>query len=91
MRGITIDEGLTIRFPGRSADFTAGVEIGLLAALMGLGHEEIARPIARANLTQARALAQAFGYRLIELDGSDAEVRVVLTRRKRPTLRLVVG
>lgn len=91
MRRITIEDGLTIRFPARDAGFAEGVEIGMLATLMALGHEDIRRPIAHGTLEQARALAQGFGYRLVETGRGAEETRILLTRRARPALRLVAG
>lgn len=92
MRKITIEEGLTLRFPARDASFSEGVEIGMLAALMALGFADIARPIAPGSVEQARALAEGFGYRLIETGRGDESVSVLLTRRAaRPSLRVIVG
>lgn len=92
MRRITIEEGLTLRFPGRDASFGEGVEIGVLAALMATGRAEIARVIAPGNVEQARALAEAMDYRLIETGRATDGVAVLLTpRAARPALRLVAG
>lgn len=92
MRRITIEDGLTLRFPGRDSSFGEGVEIGVLAALMALGREEIARPIAPGNVEQARALAEALGYRLIEVERSPEGIDVLLKRAStRPALRVIAG
>jgi len=92
MRRITIEEGLTLRFPGRDAAFGEGVEIGMLAVLMAMGRAEIARPIAPGNVQQARALAESFGYRLVEGERTLEGIDVLLTRRAaRPTLRVIAG
>ena len=91
MRGIIIEDGLTLRFPGRDAGFAEGVEIGMLATLMALGQEEIRRPVALGTLAQARALARGFGYRLVETGRGEGEARIRLPRRARPALRLVAG
>ena len=90
MRRITIVDGLTVRFPHRDASFGEGVEIGALAALMAIGTPEITRWIGSANLEQARALAEAFGYGLFETERRQDAVAVLLApRRRRPALRLV--
>ncbi len=90
MRSIEIEDGLNVRFPRRSADFTEGVEIGILAALMALRHPFVARDIATTNLIQARLLAEKLGYRLTEEDSAGEMTRVTLTRQDiRPRLRLV--
>lgn len=92
MRRITIEDGLTLRFPGRDAAFAEGVEIGVLATLMALGRTEIARPIAPGNLGQARALAEALGYRLLEVGRSADGIDVLVTRGSaRPALRVIAG
>lgn len=92
MRRITIEDGLTLRFPGREASFGEGVEIGVLAALMAMGREEIARAIAPSNVEQARALAEALGYRLIEVERSPEGIEILLKRASaRPRLRVIAG
>jgi hypothetical protein len=63
-RPVQLDQHCTIRFPGRNEEFTSGVEIGVLATLMDLGHYPIERRISTGNIEQARDLARAFGYRL---------------------------
>jgi len=90
MHHIHLAEGLRLRFPARSVDFDQGVEIGILAALMSQEVSEFSRRISKANLGQVRALAEQFGYRLIE--GVPVEDCVELTfysRAARPRLRVV--
>jgi hypothetical protein len=90
MHHIHLAEGFRIRFPGRSADFDQGVEIGMLAVLMDQGATEFRRWISSANLEQARALAERLGYRLVE--GAADGDRVELSFRNgaaRPRLRIV--
>lgn len=92
MRRITIEEGLTLRFPGRDASVGEGVEIAVLAALMATGVAEIARVIAPGNVERARALAEAMDYRLIETGRAPEGVAVLLTpRAARPALKLIAG
>ena len=90
MHHIHLTEGTRLRFPARSADFSEGVEIGMLAVLMDLGTREFSRWISSENLDQARALARQLGYHLVE-GGADGEwVEVVFrTGVARPQLRLV--
>ena len=92
MRHIHLDDGLRLRFPGRSEDFDQGVEIGMIAVLMDQGFPEFSRWIARANLSQVQAIAKQMGYR-IEDDGGDEEwVEVTFlygTAKAEPKLRLV--
>jgi hypothetical protein len=92
MRHIHLDDGLRLRFPGRSEDFDQGVEIGMIAVLMDQGFPEFSRWIARATLSQVQAIAKQMGYR-IEQDGGDEEwVEVTFlhgTTKAKPKLRLV--
>jgi hypothetical protein len=90
VRRITIEDGLTVRFPHRDASFSEGFEIGVLAALMAAGRPEIARWIGSDSVEQARALVEGLGYRLLETARGEDAVAVLLTPRcQRPALRLV--
>ena len=92
VRDIEIEDGLTIRFPDRDEQFVLGVEIGMLAALMGGGARSILRRISAGNLEQARRLAPKMGYRLEVEDREGEWVYVRLNDRTvRPKLRLVQG
>ncbi len=92
MRHIHLDEGLRLRFPGRSEDFDQGVEIGMIAVLMDQENLEFTRWISRANLGQVEAIAKQMGYRVIE-EGGDEEWADVTFRhisiKSKPNLRLV--
>lgn len=90
MHHIHLAEGLRLRFPARSIDFAQGVEVGMLAVLMSQEVSEFSRRISKANLGQVRAVAEQFGYRVIE--GGIVEDWVELTfygRAARPRLRVV--
>ncbi|MGO4573019.1 hypothetical protein [Microvirga sp. 2TAF3] len=90
MRHIHLDDGLTLRFPGRCEEFDQGVEIGMLAVLMDSKIREFNRRISSANLGQARALAKQLGYHVVE-DRSDGDF-IDLTFRHgsaRPQLKVV--
>lgn len=90
MRTIEIEDGLTVRFPGRESEFADGVEIGVLAALMGMGLPVIGRAIARDNIEQARKLAGKLGYRLVARPSTGETARVELRRAGvRPQLKVV--
>lgn len=92
MRHIHLDDGLRLRFPGRSEDFDQGVEIGMIAVLMDQGLSEFSRWIARSNLSQVEAIAKQMGYR-IEENGGDGEWADITflygTVEAKPKLRLV--
>ncbi|WP_243372144.1 hypothetical protein [Microvirga solisilvae] len=92
MRHIHLDEGLRLRFPGRSEDFDQGVEIGMIAVLMDQENLEFSRWISRANLGQVEAIAKQMGYRVIE-EGGDEEWADITFRhnsiKAKPNLRLV--
>ena len=90
MHHIHLAEGVRLRFPARSEDFDQGVEIGMLAVLMSQDNAEFIRRISSANLGQVRALAEQFGYRMVE--GAAEADWVELTfynRTARPRLRVV--
>ena len=90
MRHIHLTDATRLRFPGRSDDFDQGVEIGILAVLMDLGSDEIARPIATATVEQARSLAEKLGYRLLEGAENEGVTTVILRRSgARPALKVV--
>ena len=57
MHHIHLTEGIRLHFPARSEDFSQGVEIGMLAALMSQDVGEFTRRISNPNVGQARALA----------------------------------
>jgi hypothetical protein len=90
MHHIHLAEGLKLRFPARSADFDQGVEVGMLAALMSQDVAEFNRRISNPNLGQVRALADQFGYRLVEGEAEGESVSLTFyNRTARPRLRVV--
>jgi hypothetical protein len=92
MRHIHLDDGLRLRFPGRSEDFDQGVEIGMIAVLMDQGLGEFSRWIARSNLSQVEAIAKQMGYRLEEVGGDEEWADITFlygTAKSKPKLKLV--
>jgi hypothetical protein len=90
MHHIHLAEGMRLRFPARSVDFDQGVEVGMLAALMSQNMAEFSRRISNANLGQVRALAEQFGYRLVEGAADDECIEInFYNRTARPRLRVV--
>jgi hypothetical protein len=92
MRHIHLDDGLRLRFPGRSEDFDQGVEIGMIAVLMDQGLGEFSRWIARSNLSQVEAIAKQMGYRLKEVGGDEEWADITFlygTAKSKPKLKLV--
>jgi len=92
MRHIHLDEGLRLRFPGRSEDFDQGVEIGMIAVLMDQETSEFSRWISRANLGQVEAIARQMGYRTIEAGGDEEWAEITFRHasiKAKPHLRLV--
>lgn len=92
MRHIYLDDGLRLRFPGRSEDFDQGVEIGMVAVLMGEEIPEFSRWISRENLNQVEALARQLGYRIVQGEGGKEWIEVTFRHRRikpKPNLRLV--
>jgi len=91
---VEVVQGLKVRFPTRSDDFRAGLEIGLLLAELACEPARISRAIAAANLPQVRIVLQGFGYRIIETraDGDMVEIECAGPHaRIRPRLRVVSG
>ncbi|MXQ12912.1 hypothetical protein [Microvirga makkahensis] len=92
MRHIHLDEGLRLRFPGRSEDFDQGVEIGMVAVLMDQETLEFSRWISRSNLGQVEAIARQMGYRVTEGGGDEEWVELTFRHgsiKAKPNLRLV--
>jgi hypothetical protein len=90
VRRIHVEDGLSLRFPGRDEEFNEGVEIGILAGLMSSGERGFTHWIAAGNIEQARSMADKMGYRLTvgETDGGLTEV-IFRTGQARPKLALV--
>ncbi len=92
MRHIHLDDGLRLRFPGRSEDFDQGVEIGMVAVLMDQELTEFSRWISRTNLSQIEAIAKQMGYRVEHGGGNEDWVDVTFLHgaaKSKPKLRLV--
>ena len=91
VRTIHLEESLRIRFPGQDEKFAAGVEIGMLGAMMVQGLRDFARQIGADNVDQARALGQKLGYHLADIeDVAPDAVRVTFRNRAHgPKLTLV--
>ncbi|MDB5545254.1 MAG: hypothetical protein JWO64_2403 [Hyphomicrobiales bacterium] len=90
MRFIELDEGLRLRFPGQSEDFSAGFEMGALAAFLSFGLRECTRAISTDDLDQARDIAESLHYRMIPGARHDDGVTVRFVQGgARPALRLV--
>ena len=92
MRYVEVDEGLRLRFPGQSEDFSAGFEMGALAAYLSFGLRECTRAISESNVEQAREIAESLGYRMVPGSARDGVVTVrFLQGGMRPALRVVSG
>jgi hypothetical protein len=92
MRFIELDDGLRLRFPGQSEDFSAGFEMGALAAFLSFGLRECTRAISIDNLDQAREIAEGLHYRMIPGPQHEGGVSVRFVQgAARPALRLVSG
>lgn len=91
MTEVEVEDGLTVRFPGRESEFVEGVEIGLLLAELATGSVDVTRRIRSSNALQARELASSFGYRTVTVGDDDARVLEMhfTKRRVRPRLMVV--
>lgn len=98
MRFIEVNEGLRLRFPSQSQDFSEGFEMGAITALLSLDLQGFSRPIALANVDQAREIAESLGYRMSlgapgkgEVVASFARPSAKPAQPSRPALRLVAN
>ena len=90
MRHIHVEDGLSLRFPGRDEEFNEGVEIGIVAARMSTGQSCFTTRVSLANIEQACSLAEKMGYRLILGPTQDTSAQVTFrTSPARPRLTLV--
>lgn len=90
MRTVHLADDLRLRFPGREDEFTEGVEVGMIAALMSLGHSQITRTLSPECLEQVEGVARKLRYHLAERSPEEAGVRVTFRAgRARPRLALV--
>ncbi len=90
MRFVRIESGLRLRFPGRSDEFTDGVEIGASAAAMAVGGRKLIALVATANLDQVRALAESLGYTMFPGAASGDYLETTLFKgSRRPSLQIV--
>lgn len=91
MTEIEVEDGLSVRFPGRETAFLEGVEIGLLLAEMVEGPMDVIRRVRSSNAAQARELATSFGYRTVTVGDDRAElVEMHFTKRRLKPRLLVV-
>lgn len=90
MRLIEIEEGVTIRFPTRSDDFSEGFEAGLAAAALAclpLRHDTT---VASGAVAAIAKLARCYGYRVIRGPEENGMTPLTLMRADmRPRLTLV--
>ena len=91
MRRLEIVDDLYLKFPGRTAEFDLGVEIGALSVLMAQGEAMLCRRLTADGVEQIRPIAERFGYSLIATPAKDGLVETSLIHRRygRPKLRVV--
>lgn len=92
MRRIEVGDGLELGFPGRSADFREGFEVGLLAAALLYGAPTVTLGVSVRAIPQVADLARQLGYSMTRAPEQGAEpdaVNFVFIDRKR--LRVVQG
>jgi len=91
MRRLEILDDLYFKFPGRTAEFDLGVEIGALTVLMAQGEGMLCRRLTAEAVEQVRPIAERFGYSLITTPAEDGLVETSLIHRRygRPKLRVV--
>jgi hypothetical protein len=90
MRKIEILDEVRLRFPQRSAEFDAGVEVGSASVLMAQGVPLIQRELSAEATEQLRPIAERFWYALVATEASPGVMTVSLVHRsRRPLLRVV--
>ena len=77
---VEVEPNLRISFPHRSAEFVAGVRIGVLAAKMATGAPVFDSSVSVENMDQARELAAGMGYRAVVIGEVDGVVTLLITR-----------
>lgn len=90
VRKIEIEQDLRVRFPGRGPEFDDGVEVGIIAAHLGLGVRSVERLVNASVLAQLESLARAMSYRVV-VNGPVGDSLAVTVERvdARPSLRVV--
>lgn len=90
MRRIYVEEGLNVRFPGRSEDFAQGVEIGIALALLSSAQSNVTLWMSSETLEQVQALCCKMGFRSVVRASEGGASKITLMRgRARAELRLV--
>lgn len=90
MRQIEILDDVRFRFPGRSAEFDTGIEVGVVSLLMALSEPLIQRDLSSAAVEQLRPIAERFRYALVATDAPNGMMTVSLIHwTRKPALRVV--
>jgi hypothetical protein len=91
MRRLEVLDDLYLKFPGRTAEFDLGVEIGALSVLMAQGESMLCRRLTVEGVEQLRPIAERFGYSVIATPADEGMVETSLIHRRfgRPKLRVV--
>ena len=91
MRQIYVEDGLTVRFPGRDEEFNQGVEMGIAIALMA-ARQSFTTWLSNTTIDQARELAGKMNFHLVSLQARASTTQVAFRiGRPRPHLRVLVG
>ena len=91
MRPIHVEDGLTIRFPGRDKEFDEGVEMGIAIALMA-ARQSFTTWLSNTTIDQAQELAGKMNFHLIRLQTRASTTQVAFrVGRPRPQFRVLGG
>lgn len=92
MRTIHVERNLKIRLPGQTDEYCAGMEIGVLAALLSSGRTETTVRLGADNVEIGRSLGRKMGYHLVSTVGNeDGSTTAVFRDRKAPPVLKVVS
>mgnify|MGYP004529038013 CR=1 FL=1 len=89
MRRIEIIPDVHLRFPGTSAEFDLGLEVGALCVQMANGEPLIQRTLSAECVEQLRPLAERFRYALVATPSPDGMITSLIHWNGRPQLRIV--
>jgi predicted short-subunit dehydrogenase-like oxidoreductase (DUF2520 family) len=92
MTSIEIEPGINARFPNRSADFSEGFEVGVLATALVHAKGDLTRAVSARAVAQARSLAEGLGFEALQIRAdADDTLFVFRKKKRRAKLQLVAA
>jgi hypothetical protein len=84
MRRIYVEDGLSVSFPWRDAEFDQGVEVGIAIALMAAG-QNFTTWLSNDTIEQVKELAAKMNFHLISQQALEETTQVSLRVGSRPS------